>query len=380
MQNFRTDKNPPESNPPGAPTASACALVGINVQKMLRQKSSRPALTKEKNMPEKDDTQSASQPAENETAQQNTEACPRAAAREYPTTKNNVEESGNSLEVVPDKIGFPQKTLFDRPARLDVLCAKKGIFAAISKPADTLFEPYSGSPAMPHEAAEPYEMQYAPIVAAIRKQAGKPELERLGIKSPFCTLQCDYEVSGACVIACDKSTAAVLRNAEGSGYVTYEFILLARKSQNLPKNFEVNLPIVKNENRRVWTVSHRYGKKCKTAFELAEDFRDFQLWRARSTSARPHQIRLHAAEKGLKIIGESVYSRGGQIFTSQFKGSYKLKRGEKFEKPIYPHLFLHLQKISFNGSDFNCPELGANEICAPLPKNFALVIDKLGNA
>ena len=282
--------------------------------------------------------------------------------------------------MVPDKIGFPQKTLFDRPARLDVLCAKKGIFAAISKPADTLFEPYSGSPAMPHEAAEPYEMQYAPIVAAIRKQAGKPELERLGIKSPFCALQCDYEVSGACVIACDKSTAAVLRNAEGSGYVTYEFILLARKSQNLPKNFEVNLPIVKNENRRVWTVSHRYGKKCKTAFELAEDFRDFQLWRARSTSARPHQIRLHAAEKGLKIIGESVYSRGGQIFTSQFKGNYKLKRGEKFEKPIYPHLFLHLQKISFNGSDFNCPELGANEICAPLPKNFALVIDKLGRA
>ncbi len=362
-------------------------------------------------MPEKDDTQSASQPAENETALQNTEACPRAAAREYPTTKNNVEESdcresptscaknfeenavrkakcavqegkesGNSLEVIPDKIGFPQKTLFDRPARLDVLCAKKGLFAAISKPADTLFEPYSGSPAMPHEAAEPYEMQYAPIVAAIRKQAGKPELERLGIKSPFCALQCDYEVSGACVIACDKSTAAVLRNAEGSGYVTYEFILLARKSQNLPKNFEVNLPIVKNENRRVWTVSHRYGKKCKTAFELAEDFRDFQLWRARSTSARPHQIRLHAAEKGLKIIGESVYSRGGQIFTSQFKGNYKLKRGEKFEKPIYPHLFLHLQKVSFNGSDFNHPELGANEICAPLPKNFALVIDKLGNA
>ena len=83
-------------------------------------------------------------------------------------------ESVNSTDGIPDKIGFPQKTLFDRPTRLDVLCAKKGLFAAISKPADTLFEPYSGSPAMPHEAAEPYEMQYAPIVAAIRKQAGKP--------------------------------------------------------------------------------------------------------------------------------------------------------------------------------------------------------------
>lgn len=378
---------------------------------MLRQNSSRPALTKEKIMPEKDDKKSALQPTKNETAQQNTQVCPRGEVRECPTQKNNAAESDcresptscaknfeenavrkakcavqegkesvNSTDGIPDKIGFPQKTLFDRPTRLDVLCAKKGLFAAISKPADTLFEPYSGSPAMPHEVTEPYEMQYAPIVAAIRKQAGKPELERLGIKSPFCALQCDYEVSGACVVACDKSTAAVLRNAEGSGYVAYEFILLARKSQNLPKNFEVNLPIVKNENRRVWTVSHRYGKKCRTAFELAEDFRDFQLWRARSASARPHQIRLHAAEKGLKIIGESVYSRGGQIFTSQFKGSYKLKRGEKFEKPIYPHLFLHLQKVSFNGSDFNHPELGANEICAPLPKNFALVIDKLGNA
>lgn len=122
---------------------------------MLRQNSSRPALTKEKNMPEKDDTQSSLQPAENETALQNTQACPRAAARECPTQKNNAaesgelptsvanafvkntaqkapcaaqegKESGNSLEVIPDKIGFPQKTLFDRPARLDVLCAKKG--------------------------------------------------------------------------------------------------------------------------------------------------------------------------------------------------------------------------------------------------------------
>ena len=73
-----------------------------------------------------------------------------------------------------------------------------------------------------------------------------------------------------------------------------------------------------------------------------------------------------------------MYSRGGQIFTSQFKGDYKLKRSDEFERPIYPHLFLHLEKIEFDGEKFGQPELGKNEITAPLPKNFELVLKKCG--
>lgn len=295
-------------------------------------------------------------------------------------TEENTSSADTGVEKLPEKIGFPQGTLFERPVRLDVLAAKKGVFAALNKPADVLFEPYAGAPQIPAKGANRNPEQLSSVIAAMRKQAGKPELERLGMKSPFCALQCDFEISGACVAACDKPAAAALRNAAGSGYVSFEFIFLARRAPDLPEKFEADLPMVKNENRPVWAVSHRYGRKSKTVFELAENLRDFQLWKACATTPRPHQIRLHAAEKGLKIIGESVYSRGGQIFTSQFKGDYKLKRGEEFERPIYPHLFLHLQKISFDGAAFGSPELGRAEIFAPLPKNFALALRKCGSS
>lgn len=289
----------------------------------------------------------------------------------------NISPARADAEELPEKIGFPPGTLFDRPARLDVLAAKRGLFAAVNKPADVLFEPYAGSPQIPAKGMEEAG-QLSGVVAAIRRQAGKPELRRLGMDSPFCALQCDFEVSGACVAACGKPSAAALRNAAGSGYVSFEFIFLARRAPDIPEKFEADLPIVKNENRPVWTVSHRYGRKSKTVFELVENLRDFQLWRARACAPRPHQIRLHAAEKGLKIIGENVYSRGGQIFTSQFRGDYKLKRGEEFERPIYPHLFLHLEKISFDGAAFGSPEFDRNEIFAPIPKNFALALRKCG--
>lgn len=295
--------------------------------------------------------------------------------------EENASPADAGSEKLPEKIGFPPGTLFGRPARLDVLAAKKGVFAALNKPADTLFEPYAGSPQIPSKGKSNCNPeQLSSVIAAMRKQAGKPELERLGMRSPFCALQCDFETSGACVAACDKPAATALRNAAGSGYILFEFIFLARRAPDLPEKFEADLPMVKNENRPVWAVSHRYGRKSKTVFELVENLRDFQLWKACAAAPRPHQIRLHAAEKGLKIIGESVYSRGGQIFISQFKGDYKLKRGEEFERPIYPHLFLHLQKISFDGSAFGIPELGRTEIFAPLPKNFALALRKCGGS
>lgn len=186
-------------------------------------------------------------------------------------TEENTSSADAAPEKLPEKIGFPQGTLFERPVRLDVLAVKKGLFAALNKPADVLFEPYAGAPQIPAKGANCNPDQLSSVIAAMRKQAGKPELERLGMKSPFCALQCDFEISGACVAACDKPAAAALRNAAGSGYVSFEFIFLARRAPDLPEKFEADLPMVKNENRPVWAVSHRYGRKSKTVFELAEN-------------------------------------------------------------------------------------------------------------
>ena len=150
-------------------------------------------------------------------------------------TEENTSSADTAPEKLPEKIGFPQGTLFERPVRLDVLAAKKGLFAALNKPADVLFEPYVGAPQIPAKGANCNPDQLSSVIAAMRKQAGKHELERLGMKSPFCALQCDFEISGACVAACDKPAAAALRNAAGSGYVSFEFIFLARRAPDLPE-------------------------------------------------------------------------------------------------------------------------------------------------
>ena len=287
------------------------------------------------------------------------------------------DNSTKSEETLPEKIGFPSGTLYERPIRLDVLAAQKGVFVAIDKPADVLLDSYLSAPQIPLKKSDFVEPQLASIVVAMRKQLGKAEYERIGLDSPYAASQCDFENSGVAIVALNKDVSATFRNAVWSGAFKFEYTFLARKNTLLGDSIVADLPIVKNENRNAWTVSHRFGRKSKTEFTLIETAGDFQLWKATAETIRPHQVRLHAAEKGFKIIGENLYSRGGQVFLSQIKGNFKLKKSDEFERPIYPHLFLHLNKITFDAAKLDMPELNVVEIESPLPKNFAICLKKL---
>ena len=132
-----------------------------------------------------------------------------------------------------------------------------------------------------------------------------------------------------------------------------------------------------HEQRPVWLVSHRFGKKAKTSFTLLASGGDFQLWSAKANTVRPHQIRLHAAEAGLDVVGEWIYSKTPYVFLSKLKGEYKLSKDSQ-EKALYPHLAIHLSSVKFNGKDFGRDDVGEVFAKSPLPKGFSVMLKKLG--
>ena len=127
---------------------------------------------------------------------------------------------------------------------------------------------------------------------------------------------------------------------------------------------------MRHESKPRAIVSHRFGKKCRTEFALKEDLGDWQLWSAKTNFLRWHQIRIHAAESGLRMVGDDTYVRVRKIFLSRLKrGQYK---GEE-TAPIYDNIALHLKKISF--------PLGGEkvEIEAPAPKGYEVQLKKIRN-
>ncbi len=264
----------------------------------------------------------------------------------------------------PDKIGFPSGTLAEEPMRFDVLASAPGIFAAINKPADILMDSYLGAP------------KQKSVILALRAQSGKPELGRLGMEAPLAVNQIDIEYSGAAIIAMNKDIATVFRNAMWSGKFKFEFIVLCKSMLDKNKNFTTNLPLLMHDERPVWIVSHRFGKKAQTSFEILETSNGYQTWRATAQTLRPNQVRVHAAENGLRVVGEWLYGRTPYIFLSDLKDEYRASP-RKEEKSLYPHLMVHLSAIEFNGADVGFPDLGKVRIEAPLPKNFKLCLKKL---
>lgn len=262
------------------------------------------------------------------------------------------------------KIGFPAGMLGEDPMRFDVLAEASPSFVAIGKPADILLDSYLGSP------------KEKSVMLAMRETPDKPEFKRLGINSPYAVNQLDFEISGAAIIACDKDTANEMRNEIWSGAMKFEYLLLAKSAQASQASFDVDLPVLMHDERPVWLVSHRFGKKAHTVFERLERVGAYELWRASAETVRPHQIRVHANEVGIKIVGELLYSRTPYVYMSDIKEEpYKIGFNQE-EQPLYPHIYLHLSKIvlpenrKFDG--------GKTELCAPLPKGFATTLKRLG--
>jgi hypothetical protein len=227
-------------------------------------------------------------------------------------------------------IGFPEGWLRDKPVRLTVLANEPDWFA-VNKLASLLGQ------------AHPWFAGQADITAAIRSQAeaGKGELERLGISGCYYIYGPEFETPGPLLFAKNKSSANLIKNAIGSDQIcfTHLFLTEAKVSES---ELICELPVAIHKDKPVAVVSHRFGKKSSTRFRKIKGSETLSLWEAATTHPRMNQIRLHAAELGIPILGDADYGRMDRL------DDRRENRGFRLVKPRFSGVAMFLSEIDLS--------------------------------
>jgi len=241
----------------------------------------------------------------------------------------------------PFHIGFPPPLLGFEPRRLAV-SRDEGDWLVMDKPTGVLVLEDNWYPKTPV------------LTEAVLHQARseKPELVRnaIGPEGLFAVYNLEPEVAGPVVLTRDPATGEAMRNAFGSARWRFRFELIAR-AQTGERELLCNLPLARHREKPVMVVSHQTGKKTATQFRRKEDFGDWSLWEAETDYHRFHQIRVHAAESGLKIPGDTVYGHEPLLYFSRLKRGFRNSQTRE-ERPMYDGPALCLKEVELEGGLF----------------------------
>lgn len=232
-------------------------------------------------------------------------------------------------------IGFPPPLLGKDPQRLAVLWHKHPLYI-VEKPADILV------------MQDPWYPKLPALEDAINYQAaaGKPELQRLGLdeKGLGGVIGLDPEMTGLAFFGAGADAASAWAEALGSDQFLFRFVFVA--GGGAPgEQFTSELPLARHRQDKRVVVSHTTGKKSRTDFRRLERWGKWSLWEAVTRYPRFHQVRVHAAEAGLRIQGDAFYGDTRPLFLSKLKRDYRPGRTE--ERPLFEGLAMHLNAVQF---------------------------------
>jgi len=252
-------------------------------------------------------------------------------------------------------IGFPEGLLCDRPVRLRVL-ANESDWVVLQKA--------SGFVGQVH----PWYKNRPDVTSCIRSQiaGGKGELKRLGIGELFYICGPEPESPGPMLFAKNKGGADLLRNAFGSNLFQFTFWLIAR-IRTSESNLQCELPIADHTSEHRAVGSHRIGKKSITHFRRLCQGPECSLWEATTSLPRVHQVRLHASEVGLPLVGELLYSTENQESSQN-----------QLPKRPNPGRFFKGLAILLHTLDLSRVFEGLDAITPGLPKPFEVFLKKSG--
>lgn len=114
----------------------------------------------------------------------------------------------------------------------------------------------------------------------------------------------DRDTMGAIAFAVDRETAAKARELFEGSLVRKEYLFITdRKSPQ--ESFDVDSFIEREGNE---FVSRRdRATNAKTKFEKIRTVGNYTLWLAKPETGKPHQIRLHAKDVGIPILGDGLH-------------------------------------------------------------------------
>lgn len=249
-------------------------------------------------------------------------------------------------------LGFPKPLLGAEGIRIPII-AETDQYVALNKPVGLAVRQHPWDAGLPN------------LDQALNHQltAGKREFMNTGAELFASVYYLDRAISGLSLFAKNKSAWAELKNRTGSGLLAFRFLLIAYAESSVEETMICEVPLLPHTHKAKMVPSSAKGKQAKTVFRSLKSGREgWRLWEARTNFFRPHQIRLHAALSGLRIMNESLYE-GQEAPTYAAVG--KRKKSSDFETQIFESNALHLAELSLN-SEQSTPTL----IEAPLTKAF----------
>ena len=220
-------------------------------------------------------------------------------------------------------IGFPPPLLGNEPRSLNAQLFENQ-WVAIEKPSNIGVRPDSSSGSVVELNLE----------NALQAQADRalPSLKKYGLSpeyKPKSIYVIDPDIHGFGIWALNNQSLEELRNAFGSNKLTFEYEFFAKDDPHSGEEFSAYLPIAQHlQQPGRYIISTRTGKKAETEFRKLRTWPKAQvaLWRATTTMPRGHQIRLHAFECGLEVLGETIYSTTPGVALTDLKKKRVSKR------------------------------------------------------
>ena len=254
------------------------------------------------------------------------------------TTKASYKVQLND-EIEVEKVEAKEISLEAQDIPLDVLY-EDGDIIVINKPKGMVVHPANGNP----------DGTLVNAVMAICKDS----LSGIGGEiRPGIVHRLDKDTSGVIIVAKNDKAHINLSEQIKNHEVEKTYIALVRG--HVPENeATINMPIGRSTKDRKKMAVTKSGKNAVTHFKVLKRHNNYTLLEVKIETGRTHQIRVHLAEIGYPIIGDSVYSNGKNEW--QVEGQCLHAKSIKFKHPI-------TKKEMF--------------IEAPLPEYFQKIIDEL---